>query len=111
MNRPKQWFSHRPHSNSSETSAALADSRTLWPGPSLDSFFADARYALRMLSKNPGFAAVAIASLALAIGANTAIFSLLNALELRTLPVPSPEQLVRFGAQSGDEPFVALRHE
>lgn len=43
-----------------------------------------------------------------AIGANTEIFSLLNGLVLRALPVPHPEQLVRFGAQSGDEPFVAL---
>jgi len=68
----------------------------------------DIRYGVRVLRKNPGFATVAITSLALAIGANTAIFSLLNGLVLRALPVPHPEQLVRFGAQSGSEPFVAL---
>jgi predicted permease len=68
----------------------------------------DLRFGARVLRKNPGFTAVAIASLALAIGANTAIFSLLNGLALRDLPVPHPEQLVRFGAQSGDEPYVAL---
>ena len=68
----------------------------------------DIRYGLRALRQNPGFTAVAITSLALAIGANTAIFSLLNSLALRSLPVPKPEQLVRFGAQSGDEPFTAL---
>jgi predicted permease len=68
----------------------------------------DVRYGVRVLRKNPGFAAVAITSLALAIGANTAIFSLLNGLVLRSLPVSHPEQLVRFGAQSQDEPFVAL---
>ena len=82
--------------------------RKLWRWPSLDDFFRDVRYGARVLRKNPGFTIVAIASLALAIGANTAIFSLLNGLALRPLPVPQPQQLVRFGAQSGDEPFVAL---
>lgn len=78
------------------------------PWPSLDDVLMDVRHGVRVLRKNPGFAAVAITSLALAIGANTAIFSLLNALVLRSLPVSHPEQLVRFGAQSHDEPFVAL---
>jgi predicted permease len=68
----------------------------------------DVCYGARVLRKNRGFAIVGITSLALAIGANTAIFSLLNGLALRALPVPQPEQLVRFGAQSGEEPFVAL---
>lgn len=68
----------------------------------------DVWYAARVLRKNRGFTIVGITSLALAIGANTAIFSLLNGLALRALPVPHPEQLVRFGAQSGDETFVAL---
>ena len=60
----------------------------------LDNLWRDLRYGARLLRLNPGFAAVAVLSLALGIGANTAIFQLLDAVRLRTLPVDHPEQLV-----------------
>ena len=61
----------------------------------------DLKFSLRQLIKAPGFAAVAILSLALGIGANTAIFSLVNDFLLRSLPVRSPEELVLFRAING----------
>lgn len=69
---------------------------------SLDSYWQDFRYGARLLRLNPGFLTVATLSLALGIGANTAIFQLLDAVRLRTLPVVHPEQLVELQIAKND---------
>lgn len=71
----------------------VEDARDVWIARALDQVSQDIRIAVRSLRKNPGFALVAIATLALGIGANTALFSIFNGLILRPLPVREPDRL------------------
>jgi predicted permease len=73
---------------------AYQDSQEVWMFRSFETVLQDLRYALRMLKKNRGFTVAVVLSLALGIGANTAIFSLIDAVMLKNLPVSDPQELV-----------------
>lgn len=78
--------------------------RATWGWSCCEHAAQDIRYSFRLLLKTPVLTGVAILSLALGIGANTAIFSVTNALMLRSLPVRNPQQIVRIGAVNPDSP-------
>ncbi len=90
-----------------QTKEAYRERRGL---PVLESVLQDLRFGLRMLSKNPGFTTIAILTLALGIGANTAIFSVVNTVLLRSLPFPHASQIVNLSARSTmfDFPYLGL---
>jgi predicted permease len=91
------------------TTSIKETSYTTWGWGWLESFLQDLRYGVRSMFRSPALTTVALLSLALGIGANTAIFSFLDALMLRSLPVKDPARLVVFGGQE-DEAGVTDRY-
>ena len=87
---------------------AMENVRATWGWTWLESILADIRYALRALRQQPAFVAVAVLSLALAIGANSAIFSFADALLLRPLPVKDPAAVFDIGNTTPDNPFEGM---
>jgi predicted permease len=88
-----------------QTKEAYRDRRGL---PMLETFLQDIRFAARMLRKNLGVTAIVVVTLALGVGANTAIFGLVNGLLLQRLPVPAAEQIAALVIKSGDSSLGAL---
>jgi len=87
------------------------ESREVWQWPSLESFLADLRFGARTLRKSLAFTAVAVLTLALGMGANTAIFSLVNGILLVPLPYPEPDRLMSVTGAYPEGALVAMREQ
>jgi putative ABC transport system permease protein len=88
------------------------EARAAWGWGHIEQLYRDLQYGLRTMRHSPGFAAAAVLSLALGIGANTAIFSLVDALMLRWLPVPDPQELIQLRIQTAGakDPFDSFSY-
>ena len=91
--------SHSAHKRFGNATLLRENSQAAWGWSWLETFFQDAGYGLRSMLRTPAITIVALVSLALGIGANTAIFSFLDAVMLRSLPVKDPQRLVKLGIE------------
>lgn len=96
--------SHRKFGNATQIEQR---SREVWQWPRLESLWADIRYSVRRLCKTPGFTITALMTLALGIGANAGIFTLLDAVLLKSLPLPRPQEL--YLVKENDKPAEKSR--
>lgn len=96
----REEATHVAHQEFGNATVIEERGREVWRWPSLENVLMDVRYGLRQLRRNPGFAAAAVLTVALGVGANTAIFSLIDAVLLKSLPVKDPEQLVLLGSKN-----------
>src|SRR6185437_3849804 len=115
----RSWLSDTNRTSIGFVSEVTTD---CWAGPSsttdfeakhrriMDSIIKDIRYAIRGLMKRPGFVAIAVITLALGIGANTAIFSLVNTVVLRSLPVDHPNEIVSVAVRGRDDSMSAFSY-
>jgi predicted permease len=104
---PREEAAHAARREFGNVTLIDEDSRAVWQWLSIESLFADLRYGVRLLGKTPGFTLTAVIILALGIGSNTAVFSLIDALLLRSLAVPKPQELVHisFGPPGNPGPL------
>src|SRR5580692_5579689 len=101
---PEEEAGHAARREFGNVTVIEQDSRRVWQWLFVESLLADLRFGMRMLGKTPGFTLIAVMILALGIGSNTAVFSLIDALLLRSLAVPEPQELVRISFGPPGEP-------